>query len=268
MALPVDYSVFRSAYITNRKEFFQLPPEERQRRKEEYLRALEVSTTLYVGNISFFTTETQVHEAFARCGTVKRIIMGLDRIHKTPCGFCFVEFERRAEAEDAMKYLNQTRIDDRVVRIDWDKGNVLAENRQYGRGLSGGQVRDEYRDGLDRGRGGMGKRRARDLGLEISDWTKGLVQYEQEDVNPDRLKIRPERRARRDGGGGSGGGGGGPRPPRGPPAWDGNSSEGERPAPRAATGAPIKVEVKAEPASAALEDDAAPSPKRRRRPSP
>lgn len=37
------------------------------------------STTLYVGNISFFTTETQVHEAFARCGTVKRIIMGLDR---------------------------------------------------------------------------------------------------------------------------------------------------------------------------------------------
>lgn len=30
-------------------------------------------------------------------------------------------------------------------------------------------------------------------GLEVSDWTKGLVQYEREDVNPDRLRIRPER---------------------------------------------------------------------------
>eukprot|EP00668_Euglena_longa_P029082 GGOE01036424.1.p1 GENE.GGOE01036424.1~~GGOE01036424.1.p1 ORF type:complete len:228 (+),score=27.03 GGOE01036424.1:77-760(+) len=202
MALLKDFDQFKSAYINDRKEFFQLRPEERQRRKEEYLKALEVSTTLYVGNISFFTTETQVHDVFSRCGMVKQIIMGLDRIHKTPCGFCFVEFEKRAEAEDAVKYLNQTRLDDRVIRIDWDKGNVLAENRQYGRGLSGGQVRDEYRDELDRGRGGMGKRRARDLGLELSDWTKGLVQYEREDVNPERLRIRPERWARRDGGAG------------------------------------------------------------------
>ena len=59
--------------------------------------------------------------------------------------------------------------------------------------MSGGQVRDEYREELDRGRGGMGKRRARDLGLEVSDWTKGLVQYEREDKNPERLGIRPEK---------------------------------------------------------------------------
>jgi len=43
------------------------------------------STTLYVGNLSFFTTEEQIHELFSRAGDVKRIIMGLDKTTKTPC---------------------------------------------------------------------------------------------------------------------------------------------------------------------------------------
>lgn len=37
------------------------------------------------------TTEEQIYELFSRVGGVKRIIMGLDRNNKTPCGFCFVE---------------------------------------------------------------------------------------------------------------------------------------------------------------------------------
>lgn len=49
------------------------------------------SATVYVGNLSFFTTEEQILELFSRTGDVKRIIMGLDRNNKTPCGFCFVE---------------------------------------------------------------------------------------------------------------------------------------------------------------------------------
>lgn len=53
------------------------------------------STTLYVGNLSFYTTEEQIHELFSKCGDVKRIIMGLDSMKKTPCGFCFVEYPWR-----------------------------------------------------------------------------------------------------------------------------------------------------------------------------
>ncbi|XP_033112568.1 nuclear cap-binding protein subunit 2-like [Anneissia japonica] len=53
---------------------------------------LSKSTTLYVGNLSFYTTEEQIHELFSKCGDIKRIVMGLDKIHKTPCGFCFVEY--------------------------------------------------------------------------------------------------------------------------------------------------------------------------------
>jgi len=121
---------------------------------EEYLEALRTSTTLYVGNLSFYTTETQMHALFSRCGAVRRIIMGLDKMKNTPCGFAFVEYAARADAEEAVRYLNGTQLDSREVRIDFDWGFV--EGRQFGRGKSGGQVRDEYRTFYDAGRGGYG----------------------------------------------------------------------------------------------------------------
>ena len=73
----------------------------------------------------------------------------------TPCGFCFVEYFTRRGAEDCVKYLNGTTLDEREVRIDFDWG--FEDGRQFGRGKSGGQVRDEYRTDFDQGRGGYGK---------------------------------------------------------------------------------------------------------------
>ncbi|KAG8242825.1 Nuclear cap-binding protein subunit 2 [Homalodisca vitripennis] len=122
---------------------------------EEQERLLRHSTTLYVGNLSFYTTEGQIHELFSMCGDIKRIVMGLDRFKKTPCGFCFVEYYTRADAESCMRYVNGTRLDDRLVRTDWDVG--FQEGRQYGRGRGGGQVRDEFRSDFDGDRGGFGK---------------------------------------------------------------------------------------------------------------
>nr|ADD24223.1 Nuclear cap-binding protein subunit 2 [Lepeophtheirus salmonis] len=116
---------------------------------------LKLSTTLYVGNLSFFTTEGQLYELFGKCGDIKRIVMGLDKFKRTPCGFCFVEYYGREESENAMRFVNGTRLDDRVVRTDWDAGFI--EGRQFGRGKSGGQVRDEYRTDYDTGRGGYGQ---------------------------------------------------------------------------------------------------------------
>lgn len=63
---------------------------------EEYDQKLLLSSTLYVGNLSFYTTEDQVYELFSMCGEVKRVIMGLDKNKKTPCGFCFVEYPQIA----------------------------------------------------------------------------------------------------------------------------------------------------------------------------
>lgn len=61
---------------------------------EEYQGKLSNSCTLYVGNLSFYTSEEQLYELFSMCGEVKRVVMGLDRIRKTPCGFCFVEYPK------------------------------------------------------------------------------------------------------------------------------------------------------------------------------
>ncbi|KAG0246297.1 hypothetical protein B0O80DRAFT_454271 [Mortierella sp. GBAus27b] len=117
------------------------------------------STTLYVGNLSFYTTEEQIYELFSKCGEIKRIIMGLDRNQKTPCGFCFVEYYHHSDALDCMKYINSSKLDERIVRSDLDHG--FREGRQFGRGRSGGQVRDEYRLEFDPGRGGWGHVRAK-----------------------------------------------------------------------------------------------------------
>ncbi|KAH7144000.1 hypothetical protein EDB81DRAFT_948013 [Dactylonectria macrodidyma] len=113
------------------------------------------ATTLYVGNLSFYTTEEQVYELFSKCGEIKRLVMGLDRFNKTPCGFCFVEYYTHQDALDCMKYIGGTKLDERVIRTDLDPG--FEEGRQYGRGKSGGQVRDEYREDFDEGRGGVGR---------------------------------------------------------------------------------------------------------------
>src|SRR3569833_3015660 len=57
----------------------------------EIKKALDNSTTIYIGNLSFYTSEEQIYELFQKCGEIKRIVMGLDKFKKTPCGFCFVE---------------------------------------------------------------------------------------------------------------------------------------------------------------------------------
>ncbi|KAK8765274.1 hypothetical protein V5799_032110 [Amblyomma americanum] len=123
--------------------------------RAEQERLLRTSSTLYIGNMSFYTSEEQIYELFSKCGDVKKVIMGLDRFHKTPCGFCFVEYYTREDGENAMRYINGTKLDDRIIRTDWDAGFI--EGRQYGRGKTGGQVRDEYRTDYDSGRGGYGK---------------------------------------------------------------------------------------------------------------
>jgi len=129
--------------------------------EDEHRLKLQQSTTLYIGNLSFYTTEEQLWELFSKCGAVKRIIMGLNKKTKTPCGFCFVEFYSRKDAENGVRYISGTKLDDRTIRADWDTGFV--EGRQYGRGSSGGQVRDEYRVDYDPGRGGYGGQKMRDF---------------------------------------------------------------------------------------------------------
>ncbi|KAK2593768.1 nuclear cap binding complex subunit [Conoideocrella luteorostrata] len=144
-----------SAYFSGRKRRRDDQANGEAAPEEPKADPLQNSTTLYVGNLSFYTTEEQVYELFSKCGEIKRLIMGLDRFQKTPCGFCFVEYYTHQDALDCMKYIGGTKLDERIIRTDLDPG--FEEGRQYGRGKSGGQVRDEYREDFDEGRGGIGR---------------------------------------------------------------------------------------------------------------
>ena len=66
----------------------------------------------------------------SRCGEIKRLVMGLDRFNKTPCGFCFVEYYTHQDALDCLKYIGGTKLDERIIRTDLDPG--FEEGRQYG----------------------------------------------------------------------------------------------------------------------------------------
>jgi nuclear cap-binding protein subunit 2 len=120
----------------------------------EKAKKLATSSTLYVGNLTFYTTEEQLWELFSKVGEISRIIMGLNLESKQQCGFCFVEYTTHKEAANCMRFINGTKLDDRIIRIDWDPGFV--EGREYGRGMGGNQRRDQFRKDFDPGRGGYG----------------------------------------------------------------------------------------------------------------
>ncbi|THU55705.1 hypothetical protein C4D60_Mb11t09380 [Musa balbisiana] len=67
-------------------------------------------------------------------------------VHLQPTYGCLGYYSRE-DTEDAVKYISGTMLDDRPIRVDFDWG--FEEGRQWGRGRSGGQVRDEYRTDYD-----------------------------------------------------------------------------------------------------------------------
>lgn len=108
---------------------------------EDQVKALQTSSTIYVGNLDFATTEQMIFETFRRVGAIKRVIMGINAETRTPCGFCFVEFFQRQSALDAVCFLSGTVCDSNVIRCELDAG--FKPGRQIGRGAFGGQTRDD-----------------------------------------------------------------------------------------------------------------------------
>ena len=108
---------------------------------------LKNSSTLYIGNLSYNTTEFQLYQLFSFCGKIKRVIMGLNRFTKSPCGFAFIEYLDKESAQTAKKTLMGTIVDGKEIRVDIDLG--FEEGRQYGRGKTGCQRRDEMGRNFD-----------------------------------------------------------------------------------------------------------------------
>ena len=108
---------------------------------QEQLLALSASSTVYVGNLSFSVTKSIIYNHFSYIGHVEKVIQGLDRYTRLPCGFCFVQYKYRKHALCAVSQLSGTQLDGQIIRVELDAG--YKDGRQFGRGKSGGQVRVE-----------------------------------------------------------------------------------------------------------------------------
>ena len=77
-----------------------------------------METKLYVGNLSYNTTEESLRAAFAQSGTVVSVDMIKDRDSGRMKGFAFVTMGTQEEAERAIKALNEKMLDERVIKVN------------------------------------------------------------------------------------------------------------------------------------------------------
>lgn len=76
---------------------------------------------IYVGNLPYQTTEDQLKDAFGQFGAVDAVNLIKDRDTGQSKGFAFVEMTNNAEADAAIKGLNQQPMDGRVVTVNQAK---------------------------------------------------------------------------------------------------------------------------------------------------
>jgi RNA recognition motif-containing protein len=89
---------------------------------------------LYVGNLSFQTTEETLSEAFSKEGrNVSKVDLMTDRETGQPRGFAFVEMATEADAQAAIKALDGKDLDGRALRV-----SEAEERRPQGGGARGG----------------------------------------------------------------------------------------------------------------------------------
>ncbi len=119
---------------------------------------------IYVGNLSYRTSEDQLAQAFAKFGQVSSTVIVIDRATNRSKGFGFITFENAAAAQKAVEEMNGKEIDGRTVKVSIAKPPKEREGsggggRSGGRsgGFGGGRSSGGGRDRGDRGdRGGNG----------------------------------------------------------------------------------------------------------------
>lgn len=109
-----------------------------------------MSNKLFVGNLSFNTTENDLQDAFGAHGTVVEANLMTDRMSGRSRGFGFVSMSTPEEAQNAISALNGVELDGRALTV-----NVAKPREERSGGGGGGGGRRDY------GGGGGGGRRER-----------------------------------------------------------------------------------------------------------
>ena len=88
---------------------------------------------LYVGNLSFNSTENDIRDAFGAHGTVTSVNVIMDRETGRPRGFAFVEMSNDQEAQSAVQALDGQDLDGRSLKV-----NIAKPREPRGGGGGGG----------------------------------------------------------------------------------------------------------------------------------
>jgi RNA recognition motif-containing protein len=91
---------------------------------------------VYVGNLSYETTEDTLRTLFAEFGAIESVNVITDRYTGRSKGFAFVEMATEEEAEAAMSALNGKMVGDREIRVDKAKPRPDRDRRRSDMGRS------------------------------------------------------------------------------------------------------------------------------------
>ncbi len=109
---------------------------------------------IYVGNLSFSTTEDKLRQLFEEHGEVASATLVMDRETGRPRGFGFVEMNDAAQAQNAINALNGQNVDGRDLTVNEARPR---EDRAGGGGGFGGGRGGGSRGGFGGGGGGGGR---------------------------------------------------------------------------------------------------------------
>jgi RNA recognition motif-containing protein len=110
-----------------------------------------MNTKLFVGNLSFNTTQDQLQEMFAAHGNVIEVDLIMDKFSGRPRGFGFVTMETKEAADAAVQALNGKSIDGRALTVN--EARPREDRPRTGGGGGGGYRGDRGGHGGDRGEG-------------------------------------------------------------------------------------------------------------------
>ena len=107
------------------------------------------SSKLYVGNLAYTTSETDLQDMFAPHGTVIEVKMPFDRESGRPRGFAFVTMATPEAAQAAILALNGTAVGERTLTVNEarprEEGGGGGGSRPYGGGSRHQGSRPSYR---------------------------------------------------------------------------------------------------------------------------
>ena len=96
-------------------------------------------TNIFVGNLSFQTTQDELQAAFATYGSVERVNIVTDRDSGQPRGFAFVEMTDKSAAESAISQLNGSDLNGRAMNVN--EARPKPQGTSSGGGNRGGSGR-------------------------------------------------------------------------------------------------------------------------------